>query len=76
MRELVEYLVKSLVEHPNQVEIAEEERGETLVLRVSVAASDVGKVIGRHGRIAQAIRNVVGAAAHLKGKRVLVDIDS
>ncbi|WP_067931458.1 KH domain-containing protein [Alicyclobacillus kakegawensis] len=76
MRELVEYLVKSLVEFPDQVVVAEEQRGEVIVLRVSVAASDVGRVIGRRGRMATAIRNVVGASAYLQGKRVLVDIDS
>jgi predicted RNA-binding protein YlqC (UPF0109 family) len=76
MKELVEYLAKSLVEHPDQVVVREEQRGDTVVLLLSVAASDVGKVIGRQGRIAKSIRNVVSAAAYLKGQRVLVDIDS
>ncbi|QQE80770.1 KH domain-containing protein [Alicyclobacillus sp. SO9] len=76
MRELVEYLAKSLVEHPDHVMVMEEEKGDTVVYRLKVEPSDVGKVIGRHGRIAKAIRSIVGAAAYRLDKRVVINIDS
>ena len=75
MRELLEYLVRSLVDRPDEVEI--EEFGEddgTVVFELSVADDDYGKVIGRGGRTAQAIRTVVKAAGAKDDKRVLVDI--
>ncbi|MCL6598793.1 KH domain-containing protein [Alicyclobacillus macrosporangiidus] len=76
MKELVEYLAKSLVSQPDAVVVTEERRGETWVYRVSVHPSDTGKVIGRHGRIAKAIRSVVNAAAHRENQQVVVDIDA
>nr|WP_026974759.1 KH domain-containing protein [Alicyclobacillus contaminans] len=76
MKELVEFLAKSLVEHPEAVKVREEQRGETTVFHLSVAAEDMGKVIGRQGRIAKSIRNVVSAAAYRQGKHVVVDIES
>jgi predicted RNA-binding protein YlqC (UPF0109 family) len=76
MKELVEFLAKSLVEHPEAVVVNEEQRGDTIVFHLTVDPSDVGKVIGRQGRIAKSIRNVVSAAAYRRKMRVLVDIDS
>ncbi|MCD7744192.1 MAG: KH domain-containing protein [Lachnospiraceae bacterium] len=74
MKELLEIIAKSLVEHPDEVEVTEKERGKTLVLELKVAASDMGKVIGKQGRIAKAIRSVVKAAATKEDKKVVVDI--
>lgn len=74
MKELIEFLTKSLVDHPEAVVVTEEQRGDTFVYRLTVDASDVGKVIGRQGRIAKSIRNVVSAAAYRQNRHVVVDI--
>ena len=74
MRELVEVIAKALVDHPEEVVVTEKEEGKTLVLEVKVAESDMGKVIGKQGRIAKAIRSVVKAAAAKEDKKVIVDI--
>ena len=74
MRELVEVIAKALVDHPEEVVVTEKEEGKTLVLEVKVAESDMGKVIGKQGRIAKAIRAVVKAAATKEDKKVIVDI--
>ena len=74
METLVENLVKALVDHPENVQVnSAVEDGET-VIRLSVAQEDMGKVIGKQGRIAKAIRTVVKAAAIKKGERVTVEI--
>lgn len=74
MRELVEFLVRALVEHPDQVEVEEFDEDGDLVLEVSVAEEDLGRVIGRGGRIANAIRTVARAAGARGERRVIVDI--
>ena len=74
MRELVEVIAKALVDNPDEVVVTEKEEGKTLVLEVKVAESDMGKVIGKQGRIAKAIRSVVKAAATKEDKKVIVDI--
>ena len=74
MRELVEVIAKALVDHPEEVVVTEREEGKALVLEVKVADSDMGKVIGKQGRIAKAIRSVVKAAAAKEDKMVIVDI--
>ena len=74
MRELVEFLVRALVEHPDDVEVEEFEEDGDLVLEVSVADDDLGRVIGRGGRIANAIRTVARAAGSRNDRRVIVDI--
>ena len=74
MRELVEVIAKALVDNPDEVVVTEKEEGKTLVLVVKVADSDMGKVIGKQGRIAKAIRSVVKAAAAKEDKKVIVDI--
>ena len=75
MKELLEYLAKALVEEPDAVEVVQfEEDDGTVVLELSVADDDYGKVIGRGGRTAAALRTVVKAAAGKENRRVLVDI--
>ena len=74
MKELVEVIAKALVDHPEEVSVNEEKEGLTTVLELYVADGDMGKVIGKQGRIAKAIRSVVKAAAAKEDKRVVVDI--
>jgi predicted RNA-binding protein YlqC (UPF0109 family) len=75
VRELLEYLARGLVEHPDEVRVREaKEDDDSLVLELSVADDDYGSVIGRGGRTAQALRTVVKAAAAKSGRRVFVDI--
>jgi uncharacterized protein len=74
VRELVEFLVRALVEEPDKVEVEEFEEDGDLVLEVSVAEDDLGRVIGRGGRIANAIRTVARAAGARDDRRVIVDI--
>jgi len=75
VRELLVYLAKALVDEPEKVEVEEfEEDDGTLVLELSVADDDYGKVIGRGGRTAQALRSIIKAAAVKDNRRVLVDI--
>lgn len=75
MKELVELLAKSLVDQPEEVVVTEEEKGDLLCLHLAVAKEDMGKVIGKQGRIAKAIRTVVKAAAAKTDKKVVVDIE-
>ncbi len=74
MRELVEVIAKSLVEYPDQVVVTETDRGSDLLIELQVAPSDMGKVIGRKGRIAKALRDVVKAASSRSDKKVIVEI--
>lgn len=74
MKDLVEVIAKSLVEHPDEVVVTEKDNGKTTVIELKVAQSDMGKVIGKQGRIAKAIRSVVKAAASKSDKKVIVDI--
>lgn len=74
MKELVEFIAKSLVDTPEQVDVSEIEGEKSIILELRVAAEDVGKIIGKQGRIAKAIRTVVKAAAAKDGKRVIVEI--
>jgi uncharacterized protein len=75
MKELLEYLARGLVEHPDDVRVRETEEDDgSVVLELSVADEDYGNVIGRGGRTAQALRTVVKAAAAKSGRRVFVDI--
>lgn len=75
MKELLEFIAKSMVNNPDAVEITEEEKENATVLRLHVAEEDMGKVIGKQGRIAKAIRTVMKAAASNENKKVIVDID-
>ena len=74
MKELVEAIEKALVDHPEEVSVNEKKEGRTTVLELHVAEGDMGKVIGKQGRIAKALRSVVKAAAAKEDKRVVVDI--
>lgn len=74
MKELVELIAKSLVDQPNLVIVTETSDETTVSLELSVAPEDMGKVIGKGGRIAKAIRTVVKAAASKGDKKVIVDI--
>ena len=74
MKELVEVITKALVDSPDEVVVTEREDKKTTVLEVRVAESDMGKVIGKQGRIAKAIRSVVKSAVAKEDKKVVVDI--
>ena len=74
MKALVGVITKALVDHPEEVVITEKNEGKAIVIEVKVADSDMGKVIGKQGRIAKAIRAVVKAAAAKEDKKVIVDI--
>jgi len=74
MRELLEFLARSLVEDPDAVEVEELEEDGDLVLEVTAAEDDLGRLIGRGGRVANALRTVMKAAATRDGTRVIVDI--
>jgi uncharacterized protein len=72
--ELVEYLARQLVDDPDSVRVEEEESEGAIVLRLHVAQDDIGKVIGRQGRVARALRAVVRAGAARQRQRVLLEI--
>ncbi len=74
MKELVEVIAKALVDNPDEVFVTEKADGKDIVVELHVAASDMGKVIGKQGRIAKAIRSVVKAASSKGNKRVDVEI--
>jgi predicted RNA-binding protein YlqC (UPF0109 family) len=73
-RELVEYIAKSLVDDPDGVVVNVIEGEKSTILELKVSQSDIGKVIGKHGRIAKAIRTLLSAAATKTGKRVVLEI--
>ena len=74
MKELLTYIVQSLVDHPDEVSVTERVSGSETVFEVRVADGDMGKVIGRQGRIVKEIRILMRAVAQRKGKKVSVDI--
>jgi uncharacterized protein len=74
LRELVLYLARSLVEHPEQVEVQEIEEPDALVYELKVAESDLGRVIGRQGRTAKALRTVLSAASAKMRRRAILEI--
>ncbi|KZL94462.1 KH domain-containing protein [Clostridium magnum] len=74
MKELVEVIAKSLVDNPDMVQVNEIAGEQSIILELKVAPDDMGKVIGKQGRIAKAIRTVVKAAAIKENKRVVVEI--
>jgi predicted RNA-binding protein YlqC (UPF0109 family) len=75
MKELVEVIAKALVDSPDDVVVTETEKEQEIIVSLRVAPSDMGKVIGRQGRIARAIRTVVKAASSGSDKKVTVDIE-
>ena len=74
MKELLLYVAKQLVDHPDAVSVTQREDADATVLELRVAPEDMGKVIGRQGRIAKEIRTIVKAVAQRDGKHVTVDI--
>ena len=74
MKELVEVIAKSLVENPDEVVVTETEKDDAVIIELKVGTADMGKVIGRQGRIAKAIRTVVKAATSKSSKKEIVDI--
>ena len=74
MKELVEVIAKALVDNPDEVVVTESMKGEDTLIELKVATADMGKVIGKQGRIAKAIRSVVKAAASKEDRKVIVEI--
>ncbi|MDQ0204206.1 KH domain-containing protein [Pectinatus haikarae] len=74
MKQLIELIAKSLVDNPDMVIVNEKDDGKTIIYELSVADDDMGKVIGKQGRIAKAMRTVVKAAAAREYKKVIVEI--
>ena len=74
MKELLTYIAQNLVEHPEQVEVSQYDGGDETVLELRVAPEDMGKVIGRQGRIARETRTLIRSVAQRQGVRVSVDI--
>ena len=74
MKELIEYIAKSLVDDPSQVTVTEIGGANSIIIELHVAASDMGRVIGKGGRVANAMRTLVRVAAAKEGKRVTLEI--
>lgn len=74
LKELLEYLIRSIVDEPDAIEVREITGEKALVFEIKVAESDIGKVIGKHGRIINAIRTIVRAAAVKEGKKVSIEL--
>jgi predicted RNA-binding protein YlqC (UPF0109 family) len=74
MKELVEYVAKSLVDDPSQVKVTEIQGATSVILELSVAPEDMGRVIGRNGRVANAMRTLLRVIAAKQGKRVTLEI--
>ncbi len=74
MKELVEYIVKSLVDNPDEVVVEEIEEGSELILELTVAGSDMGRVIGKNGRVINSIRTLVQVPAAKQGEQVAVEL--
>jgi predicted RNA-binding protein YlqC (UPF0109 family) len=74
LKSLAEYIAKSLVDHPDRVDVNEVEGEKTTILELRVAEDDLGKIIGRHGRTAKAMRTVINAAATKERKRAVLEI--
>lgn len=74
MKELIEYIAKSIVDSPDDVEVTEEEDGDQIVFHLKVAEEDMGRVIGKQGRIANAMRTLLKVAAIRRGERAILEI--
>jgi hypothetical protein len=74
LKDLIKCIAQALVDHPEQVEVLEVEGEQILVLELKVAKEDIGKVIGKQGRTAQAIRSILNAASGKAKKRMLLEI--
>ncbi|HEY48759.1 MAG TPA: KH domain-containing protein [Dehalococcoidia bacterium] len=76
MKELIEYIARSIVDNPDEVKVTEEETEDGVLLKLEVAPEDTGKVIGKEGRIAKAMRTLLRVAAIRKGTRATLEIIS
>ena len=76
MKDLIKVIAQALVDHPDEVVVTEKETEKAICIELHVAQEDMGKVIGKQGRIAKAIRTVVKAASSNEQKKVVVDIES
>jgi len=74
MKELIEYIVKALVDNPDKVEVQEISGEKSIIFELRVGEGDLGKVIGKEGRTAKAIRTIITAAAMKQGKRTVLEI--
>lgn len=74
MKDLVEYIATSLVDHPDQVQVTAKEDNQATILELKVAKEDLGKVIGKQGRTAKALRAILAAASSRSGKRTVLEI--
>ena len=74
MKELIEYIARAIVDNPDAVEVTEEDAGDHLVFHLRVAEDDMGKVIGRQGRIANAMRTLLKVTAARQGTRAILEI--
>jgi uncharacterized protein len=75
MKELIEFIAASLVDDPTQVRVSQEQRGEKIYLKLKVAKEDMGRVIGRQGRVANAMRMLLNVAASRTGKQGYLDVE-
>lgn len=75
MKDLVAFIVTSLVDNPDQVRVGQRQHGSEVQIQVKVAKDDMGRVIGKNGRVANAIRMILNVAAAQKGKRISMDIE-
>jgi len=75
MKELIEFIATSLVDDPTQVRVSQEQRGGKVFLRLKVAKEDMGRVIGRQGRVANAMRILLNVSASRQGKQVYLDVE-
>lgn len=74
MKDLIEFIAKTLVDHPEQVEVRESQSGNRVRLELSVAKDDMGRVIGKNGRVANSIRMLLRVAAEREGKQATLDV--
>ena len=74
MKDLIDYIARSLVDDPSQVEISQGRRGSQIILRLKVAKEDMGRIIGKSGRVANAMRVLLRVSAAQEGKRATLDI--
>lgn len=75
MKDLIEYIARSLVDDPTQVKVIQGRRGGEINIRLQVAKEDMGRVIGRNGRVANAMRSLLNVAAARSGKRASLDVE-
>jgi len=74
MKELIEFMAKSIVDNPDDVEVTEEDGGDHIIFHLKVSEEDMGRVIGKQGRIANAMRTLLKVAAIRKGARAILEI--